>query len=90
MRKSKATHDLADGVPYIENRGSWAKGSKALRDVYLFVSQQDKDNAYRRKYNMATKNTSVATVSLEGGQREQPQQVHVEARALHRAHQVAV
>ncbi|MFA4820326.1 MAG: tyrosine-type recombinase/integrase [Candidatus Aenigmatarchaeota archaeon] len=58
FRKSKATHDLADGVPitYIESRGSWSKGSKALQDCYLSIQQIDKENAYRKKYNMTVNN----------------------------------
>jgi hypothetical protein len=55
IRKSKATHDLADGVPitYIEARGSWIKGSRSLHDCYFAVMQKDKDNAYRKKYGIA-------------------------------------
>lgn len=62
LRKSKATHDLADGVPltYIESRGSWSKGSKALHDCYLAVQQKDKDNAYRKKYGMSSNGHSEA------------------------------
>jgi|SRR3989338_1199736 len=58
FRKSKATHDLADGVPitYIESRGSWSKGSKALQDCYLSIQQKDKDNAYKKKYGMPVNN----------------------------------
>lgn len=54
IRKSKATHDMLDGVPIpmIESRGSWVKGSSALHDCYLAVHQQDKNNAYRKKYNI--------------------------------------
>ena len=63
LRKSKATHDLADGVPitYIESRGSWAKGSKALRDCYLSVIQKDKDQAYRKKYDMESTSQTQKT-----------------------------
>lgn len=55
IRKSKATHDLADGVPitYIESRGSWTKGSQALQNCYISILQKDKDNAYKKKYSMA-------------------------------------
>ncbi len=58
LRKSKATHDLADGVPvsYIESRGSWSKGSKALQDCYLAIMKNDKDNAYQKKYNIVNNN----------------------------------
>jgi len=55
FRKSKATHDMTDGVPipYIESRGSWSKGSKALQECYLSISNQDKNKVYREKYNLA-------------------------------------
>lgn len=54
IRKSKATHDIADGVPipYIEARGSWTKGSKVLHKCYILATQKDKKNAYKRKYNL--------------------------------------
>ena len=56
FRRSKATHDMADGVPvnFIEARGSWSKGSRALQQCYISVQQRDKDNAYRKKYGVAT------------------------------------
>lgn len=56
LRKSKATHDLADGVQvsYIESRGSWTKGSKALRECYIAIEEDDKNNAYKQKYGMKT------------------------------------
>jgi len=58
LRKSKATHDMADGVPItiIKSRGSWVKGSQALQQCYLSVQEKDKDNAYRKKYGMAVNN----------------------------------
>ncbi|MCX6819615.1 MAG: tyrosine-type recombinase/integrase [Candidatus Aenigmarchaeota archaeon] len=67
FRKSKATHDLADGVPitYIEARGSWRKGSRALQDCYLSVQQQDKDNAYKKKYNMKTASSATNQIELK-------------------------
>ena len=67
FRKSKATHDLADGVPitYIESRGSWSKGSRALQDCYLLVQHKDKDNAYRKKYGMAVSNGTLQTTELK-------------------------
>jgi len=54
LRRSKASHDLVDGVgiSYIESRGSWSKGSKALLECYISIQQKDKDNAYRKKYNL--------------------------------------
>lgn len=66
FRKSKATHDLAAGVPitYIESRGSWSKGSRALQDCYLAVIQKDKDNAYRRRYGMQANNGTQARREL--------------------------
>lgn len=54
IRRSKATHDMLDGVPmpYIESRGSWSKGSRALQKCYLSVVKKDKNAAYKKKYNM--------------------------------------
>jgi integrase/ribosomal protein L40E len=56
LRKSKATHDSDDGVPiqHIEKRGSWSKGSMALRQCYLSAQQKQKDDAYSRKYGLPT------------------------------------
>ena len=67
FRKSKATHDLADGVPvaYIEARGSWSKGSQSLRDCYLSIMQKDKDNAYRKKYQMPVNNGHAVPTELK-------------------------
>ena len=63
IRKSKATHDMADGVPitYIESRGSWSKGSQALQNCYLSVQKNDKDNAYRKKYNLVKEEKKETT-----------------------------
>jgi len=54
FRKSKATHDYVRGVPieYIELRGSWTKGSEALRQCYLALNKEHKDNAYRQIYGL--------------------------------------
>lgn len=71
LRKSKATHDIADGVPltYVESRGSWSKGSRALQECYLSVQQQDKDNAYRKKYGMASNNGDADKTTLKSCER---------------------
>lgn len=67
IRKSKATHDLFDGVPvtYIESRGSWSKGSTALQQCYLSVQRKDKDSAYRKKYRMATSGPAQKSTELK-------------------------
>ncbi|MBI4162956.1 MAG: tyrosine-type recombinase/integrase [Candidatus Aenigmarchaeota archaeon] len=71
LRKSKATHDIADGVPltYVESRGSWSKGSRALQECYLSVQQQDKNNAYRKKYGMPSSNGDVDKTLLKSCER---------------------
>ncbi len=58
LRKSKATHDIMDGVPLsvIESRGSWSKGSRALHQCYISIQDEDKKNAYRKKYGMPSLN----------------------------------
>ncbi|MCX6818513.1 MAG: tyrosine-type recombinase/integrase [Candidatus Aenigmarchaeota archaeon] len=67
LRKSKATHDMADGVPipYIEARGSWTKGSKALHDCYLLIQDEDKRNAYKKKYKMKVTNGETNNIELK-------------------------
>ncbi|MCX6818512.1 MAG: tyrosine-type recombinase/integrase [Candidatus Aenigmarchaeota archaeon] len=67
LRKSKATHDMANGVPipFIESRGSWIKGSRALQDCYIAVMQKDKDNAYKKRYQMKVNNETANGIELK-------------------------
>ncbi|MBI2971027.1 MAG: tyrosine-type recombinase/integrase [Candidatus Aenigmarchaeota archaeon] len=67
IRKSKATHDMADGIPitFIESRGSWTKGSRALQNCYLSVIQKDKDNAYKKKYGIPVNNGHEIPMELK-------------------------
>lgn len=67
IRKSKASHDIMDGVPlsYVESRGSWVKGSTAIQQCYISVSKKDKDEAYRKKYGMQTKESIDSRVELK-------------------------
>jgi len=66
LRKTKATHDMEDNVPipFIESRGSWSKGSEALQKCYISIHNKNKDNAYKKKYNMKLSETKAQQNTL--------------------------
>ncbi len=67
LRKSKATHDIMDGVPLsvVESRGSWTKGSRAIHECYIAVHDEDKKNAYKKKYGIPYENGNKNNEQLE-------------------------